>query len=117
MPVIAMTAEMGSLREEIAQEVAKTLNLAVMRDEVVEHVAEKMRVRRSLISKMRVGKAGFLERLGTDEQSIEIYTAEEIFELANKGNVILIGWGAAYMLRTVPHVICVRICRSVNERV
>lgn len=117
MPVIAMTAEMGSLREEIAEEVAKTLNLTVMRDEVVEHVAERMHIHRSLINKMRVGKAGYFERRGTDEKSIEVYTAEEVFTLAHSGNVILIGWGAAYMLRTIPHVVCVRVCRPLEQRV
>lgn len=117
MPVIAMTAEMGSLREEIAEEVANALKLTVMRDEVVEHVAERMQVHHSLINKMRVGKAGYFERRGTDEKSIEVYTAEEVFTLANSGDVILIGWGAAYMLRTIPHVVCVRVCRPLEQRV
>jgi cytidylate kinase len=117
MPVIAMTAEMGSLREEVALEVAQALKLKVMRHEVVQHVAERMKVHHSLISRHRVGKSGFFERIGIDEESIEVYTAEELFELANQGNIILIGWGATYMLRSIPHVACVRICRPFEDRV
>lgn len=40
-----------------------------------------------------------------------------MFELANKGNVVLRGWGATCLLRAVPHVVTVRITRSFNKRV
>jgi cytidylate kinase len=117
MPVIAMTQEMGSLAKDVALELASTLNLEVMRHEVVDHVAGKMHISTSLINRLREGKAGLIERATTDAERVALYTAEEVFELANKGNVVLRGWGATCLLRPVPHVLTVRITRSFNKRV
>jgi len=117
MPVIAMTQEMGSLAMDVALELAATMNLAVMRHEVVDHVADKMHVSTSLINRLREGKAGLIERATTDAERVALYSAEELFELATKGNVVLRGWGATCLLRPVPHVVTVRITRSFNKRV
>jgi osmotically-inducible protein OsmY len=117
MPVIAMTHEMGSLAKDVALQLAQELNLAVMRHEVVEHVAERMHVPTSLISRLREGKAGLVERFRTDDRSVAVYTAEEVLELADRGNVVLRGWGATRWLRPVPHVLCVRVTRSLARRV
>lgn len=117
MPVIAMTQEMGSLAKDVALELAATMNLAVMRHEVVDHVADKMHVSTSLINRLREGKAGLIERATTDAERVALYSAEELFDLATKGNVVLRGWGATCLLRPVPHVVTVRITRSFNKRV
>jgi cytidylate kinase len=117
MPVVAMTHEMGSLAKDVALQLAQELNLAVMRHEVVEHVAERMHVPTSLISRLREGKAGLVERFRTDDRSVAVYTAEELLALADQGNVVLRGWGATRWLRPVPHVLCVRVTRSLARRV
>jgi cytidylate kinase len=117
MPVVAMTHEMGSLAKDVALQLAAELKLAVMRHEVVEHVADRMHVHSSVISRLREGKAGLVERLRTDERSVAVYTAEEVLALADRGNVVLRGWGATRWLRPVPHVLCVRITRSLEQRV
>lgn len=117
MPVITMTHEMGALGKDVALELAAQLNLAVMRHEVVDHVAERMHVPTSLISRIREGKAGLFERLRTDERSVAVYTGEEVLELADRGNVVLRGWGATMWLRQVPHVLRVRITRPMEQRV
>ncbi|MEO8655823.1 MAG: cytidylate kinase family protein [Ramlibacter sp.] len=117
MPVIAMTQEMGSLAKEIALQLAQDCNLTVMRHEVLENIAGKMHVPTSLISRLREGKAGLVERLTTDPARVAVYTAEEVFALAAKGNVVLRGWGATCLLRPVPHVVTVRITRSMAKRV
>jgi cytidylate kinase len=117
MPVIALTQEMGSLAKDVSLKLAETLGLAVMRHEVIEHVADRMQVSTSLIGRLRSGKAGLVERLTTDKRSVALYTAEELFALADRGNVVLRGWGATCLLRPVPHVVCVRITRSMKKRV
>lgn len=117
MAVIAMTQEMGSLAKDVATELAATMNLTMLRHEVVDHVAGKMHVSSSLIKRLREGKAGLIERATADTASMALYTAEELFELANQGNVVLRGWGATCLLRPVPHVVTVRITRSFHKRV
>jgi cytidylate kinase len=117
MPVIALTQEMGSLAKEVALSAAELMGLQVMRHEVEDHVARHMAVKPSLIRRLREGKAGVIERLRTDTSSLALYSAEEVFELASKGNVVLRGWGASRLLRAVPHVVCVRITRSMEQRI
>jgi hypothetical protein len=40
-----------------------------------------------------------------------------LFALADRGDVVLRGWGATCLLRPVPHVVCVRVTRSLRKRV
>ena len=117
MPVVALTQEMGSLSKDVAKALARDLGLATMRHEVVDHVASKMLVSRSLIKRLREGKAGTIERLTADREGMAIYSAEEVLEIAARGNVVLRGWGATCLLRAVPHVVCVRVTRPFARRV
>ena len=49
MPVIALTQGMGSLAQDIAEQLAKELQLSTLQHEVTERVASKMHVSKSLI--------------------------------------------------------------------
>jgi len=108
---------MGSLAQDIAEQLAAELGIATLQHEVAERVADKMHVSKSLINRLRAGKAGTIERLTADKASIAVYTAEEVLEAASRGNVVLRGWGATCLLRTVPHVPCIRIMRPFAKRV
>ena len=117
MTVIALTEEMGSLATDVAERLAADLGLAVMRHEVVDNVSSRMHVSTSLINRLREGKAGALERMRADKASLAVYMTEEVLEVAARGNVVLRGWGATCLLRTVPHVVCVRVTRPFAQRV
>jgi cytidylate kinase len=108
---------MGSLAQDIAEQLAHDLNLTTLQHEVAEHVAQKMHVPKSLISRLRTGKAGPIERLRADRHAMAVYTAEEVLEAAAKGNVVIRGWGATQILRAVPHVPCIRVMRPFEKRV
>ena len=117
MPVIALTQEMGSLAKDVSLLVAQQGGLSVMRHEVLEGVAGGMHVSSSVIHRLREGKAGLRERLAVDRDRMAVLTAKEVFALADKGNVVLRGWGATCLLRPVPHVVRVRVTRSFDKRV
>ncbi len=118
MPVIAMNREMGSRGRDVAALLASELGLAIVRHEVVlGHVAERMHTHRSTIQRYLEGHANLFERLGTDDSSLALYKQEEVLELAQKGNVIIRGWGAACLLRPIPHVLCVRVGAPEKTRV
>jgi cytidylate kinase len=117
MPVIAMNQEMGSKGKDVAALLAEQLGLSLVRHEVVQHVAEKMHAKKSLVRRVMEGKAGIIEGMSTDKKSLAVYTGEEVFELALKGNLLIRGWGATYLLRQVPHVPCVRVCAPFDVRV
>ena len=117
MTVIALTQEMGSLAKDVAERVAGDLGLGLMRHEVVDNVSSRMHVPTSLIHRLREGKAGALERIRADKDSLAVYMTEEVLDVAARGNVVLRGWGATCLLRPVPHVVCVRVTRSFARRV
>ncbi len=117
MTVIAMTQEMASLGKDVALGVAESLGLQLVRHEVGDMVAGRMQVKKSLVRRIREGKASKIERWGADEKTISIFTAEEVFDLAVKGNVLIRGWGATLLLRSVPHIACVRVCAPLEVRV
>jgi cytidylate kinase len=117
MPVIALTQEMGSLAKDVALRLAEVAGLAVMRNEVVDNVAGRMQVPASLIRRLREGKVGLVERLSTDKAQVALFSAEEVFAQAERGNVVLRGWGATCLLRPVCHVVRVRVTRPFPQRV
>ncbi len=117
MAVIAFTQEMATLGSDVAAGVCEALGLEMVRHEVGDVVAGRMHVKKSLIRRLREGKAGPFERWTADEKSISIFTAEEVYDLAVKGNVLVRGWGATMWLRAVAHVPCVRVCAPMEVRV
>jgi cytidylate kinase len=118
MPLIAMTREMGSLGKDVATALAERLKKKVAYHEIIDHLADKMRVRKSHVIRLLEGKAGIWERLTADKTSLCIYTADETFSLAEHEETgVIRGWGAAHLLRPVPHVISVRVCAPFELRV
>jgi cytidylate kinase len=117
MSVIAMTQEMATLGKDVVLGVCEALGLQQVRHEVGDVVAGRMQVKKSLIRRIREGKAGKVERWAADEKTISIFTAEEVLDLAVKGNVLIRGWGATLLLRDVAHVPCVRVCAPLEVRV
>jgi cytidylate kinase len=118
MPVIAMTREMGSGGREVAQRVANKLGLQMVLHEMVEHdLADHMHVQESAVHHRLEGGATLRERLQIGNKRLARYATEEILELAQRGNVLIRGWGACAILRDVPHVPRIRVCAPMAARV
>ena len=118
MPLVAMTLEMGSLGNEVAQGVAKELGQEVVHHEIIDHLADKMRVRKSHVIRFLDNKATVLDRLTADRTSLSIYTADNIFDIVQQnGGAVIHGWGAAQLLQPVGHALRVRVCAPVDLRV
>lgn len=117
MTVIAMTQEMATLGKDVALGVCEALGLDQVRHEVGDVVAGRMQVKKSLIRRLREGKASTIERWAADEKTISIFTAEEIFDLAVRDNVLIRGWGATLWLRSVSHIPGVHVCAPMFLRV
>jgi len=117
MPIIAMTREMGSGGEDVARGLADAGDVNLIHRELVEHrVADKLHVGESAVHRYLEGGANLLERWRMDKKSLARCTADEIFALAERGNMLIRGWGAAQLLREVSHVLCVRVCAPMGLR-
>jgi cytidylate kinase len=117
MVAIAMTREMGTLGKDVAQGIADSLGLKVIHSELIEHdLATRLGVQDSAVHHYLEGSASLLERWKIDQKKLSRYTAEEILEFAQGGNVVIRGWGAVAVLRAVPHVLRVRVCAPMPFR-
>src|SRR5215468_5184469 len=118
MIVIAMTRQLGCLGTEVANGIADRLGLKIIHSEIVaNNVAERLGVEEGTVLRYVDGSATLFERLAINKRKLSRYTAEEILSIAQQGRVLIRGWGAATLLRDLPHVISVRVCASMNFRV
>jgi len=112
-----MTREMATRGSEVALGVAERLGLDIVHHEVVEHyIARRTGLRDSEVHRFLEGEASMWERWRMDPSRLSRFTALEILELAAKGNVLIRGWGASYLLRAIPSIACVRICAPLAFR-
>ena len=118
MTVIAMTREMGTRGKDVAASLADRLGIVVVHHEVVErHLAERLSMTESAVHRFLEGEASLWERWNVDDRRLSRFTSEEILELAMRGNILIRGWGAAQLLRDIPHVLRVRICAPMSQRI
>ena len=117
MTVITMTREMGTLGKDVALGLAEALDLKIVHHELVEHdLAERLGVQESTVHHYLEGGATLLERWKIDKQKLSRYTAQEILEFAQEGNIVIRGWGATALLRDVPNVLRIRVCAPMAFR-
>ena len=82
MPVVAMTMELGVRGDEVAAGAAKALGIRILSNDLAERVAGRAKVKKSLVQRLREGKASLLERLWAPGEEIALFTAEEVFAAA-----------------------------------
>jgi cytidylate kinase len=117
MAVIAMTREMATLGKDVVAGLAERLGLDVVHHELVKHdIAESSGIPQGEVHRFLEGETSLLERWRMDRRRMSRCTAQEIYELAAKGNVLIRGWGSVYLLRSIRHVLCVRICAPIEFR-
>jgi cytidylate kinase len=117
MAVIAMTREMGTLGKDVAAGLAERLGLDVVNHNIVKQdIVASSGLPESEVHRFLEGEASLLERWRIDRRRMRCCTAQEIFELAAKGNVLIRGWGSVYLLRSVSHVVSVRLCAPMEFR-
>ena len=116
MSIVAMTREMGSLGKDVAEGLARDLGLRLFYHEIIDSVADKTHMPPNVITRFLQSKAGLIESMRVDQDAISLYTAEEVLDLAAKGNLMIRGWGATSLLRPVSNVLCVRVCAPFASR-
>lgn len=120
MGIIAISREVGSFGDEIAEQVAKKLNFTLIDRSAIHHLIKECDLDFSKACEAfeeEVKPHGFFERISFSNPS---YTARFFslnYEAAGKGNVVLLGRGAQVVLSDVPGVLKVRVIAPQELRV
>jgi len=118
MTVIAMTREMGTLGKDVAQHLMDCLDIELVHHELVEAAWNPPETRkRSEVHRFLPGSGDNVQRPDAGFLKSGYMTPKEILWLASRGNVIFRGWGAARLLHSIPHILCVRVCAPLEDRV
>ncbi len=117
MTVIAMTREIGSLGTDVAVGLATDLGLKIIDSEIVtSNVGGSLGVEQSTIQHYLDGSASIFERWKINKRKLSRYTTEQILTLAQQGNMLIRGWGAAALFQGIPQVLSVRVCAPMAFR-
>jgi cytidylate kinase len=99
--------------------VAADLGLEIINSEIVAtDIAGSLGVEQTVVQRYLDGTASLFERWLIDTRKLSRHTSEQIIRLAQRGNVLIRGWGASVLFREIPQVLSVRICApmAVRER-
>ena len=117
MPIVAMTSEMGSGGRDVAQRLAGRMGLKLVGLELIHHtLAEKLRVRESVVRHCLEGRATVLEKWQIGAKRLMRYFETEILDLALKRDVLFLGCGSCVVLRGMPHIPRVRVSAPMDIR-
>ena len=113
-----MTREMGSLGHDVAAGIAAANGGRVVYQELIDPLADRVRLRKTHVTRFLDGRDGLWEPLATEHSSRSILTAAETLSfLGDSSVVVLRGWGAVHLLDGIAHVIRVRVCAPMAVRV
>ena len=117
MTVIAITHEIGTLGDELAAVLAEHFGLAYADKQCLEdRIADRWAAANALYYQPHSGVGGFSDFTNISNSRLAKFAADEIFELAAYGDIVLRGWGAATVLRNSDHVLRVRMSASTSFR-
>ena len=118
MTIIAMTREIGTCGSLVAEQLAERLGLTLVGDEFLQcRIADRRELPGCDPSGMPPRRAANLKALVVQHHRRDRAAAEEIYELAAYGNVLIRGWKAVSLLQSRSDVFRVRICASMSFRI
>jgi cytidylate kinase len=117
MPIVALTREYGSGATAIAKKVAERLGYEYVRDQVTKEAAEAFGVVEDELIAVVESKPGFWESLAEAAQVEFAVVAAEVYRLAERDNVVIMGRWATLLLKNVQHCLRVRLCAPMEARI
>ena len=118
MSVVVMTREMGTLGKDVAREFARRKGYSVFHHELVTDSRDRARRGgESEVYRFLEGSEAEIDTWRTNRAQDGYLTTEEVLEIALEGDVLIRGWGATKLLRSVPNVLSVRVCAPMENRI
>ena len=109
MSIVAISETCGSHGNEIGRALSRALGWEFADREIIAKAAQRYGEAATELQRVTEAKPTLWERFSDSTQHYLSCVEATIFELAAQGRVILVGHGAAIMLREIPHVLRVRV--------
>lgn len=116
MAIIAMSRELGSLGTVIGTAVAKKLGYNYVYQEITGTAARDYEVMEEKLIRVVEKSPRFLEKLRGDFRRYQAFVQAQVFKIAEKDNVVLIGRWSTLLLRGIDHALRVRVTASLEVR-
>ena len=116
MAIVAMTREMGTLGKEVARTFARRTGYSVLHAELVESTDGRRQDGESEVFRFLEGSEKELDKWRSNRAKGGYLTPEDVLEIALEGDVLIRGWGATRLLKSVPNVLSVRVCAPLAFR-
>lgn len=117
MPIVALSREYGSGGTAIAMKVAERLGYEYIRDQVTREAAEAFGVSEDELIAVVESKPGLWESLTEATQVEFAMVAAEVYHLAERDSVVIMGRWATLLLKDVQHCLRVRLCAPMEARI
>ena len=117
MPIVALNREYGSGGTAISRKVAEALGYEYIRDQVTKEAAEAFGVVEDELIAVVESKPGFWESLTEAAQVEFAVVAAEVYRLAERDNVVIMGRWATLLLKDIRHCLRVRLCAPMEARI
>lgn len=109
MSIVAISATLGSLGDEVGRELARSLSYQFANREIILKAAEEFGEGELELEHLTEERPTLWERFSESKQRYLTYVQAIIWGLAARDNAVLMGRGAAFVLRNVRQALRVRI--------
>ena len=116
MSIVAISDTTGSLGSEIGRRVAAAKGYTLADREIIAKTAERFHEGVVELTHVTEERPTLWERLTDSQHRYMTYVEAVLLELAARDDVVLLGRGAAVILRGIPHVLRVRITAPEDVR-
>lgn len=117
MSIVAISDTLGSRGDVMGRELARRLGWEFADREVIAKAAEQFGEAVGELQQVTEERPSLWERFTDSKRRYLLYIEASVFEMAVRDRMVIVGHGAAIMLRDIPHALRVRVSAPERERV
>ena len=117
MSIVAISDTLGSRGDEMGRELARRLGWEFADREIIAKAAEQFGEAVGELHQVTEERPTLWERFTDSKRRYLLYVEATVFEMAARDRVVIVGHGAAIMLRDLRHALRVRVTAPERDRV
>jgi len=117
MAIVTVSHEMGSGGPEIGATLAERLGYRYVDQDMISQAARQYGVGEQKLTQVDETKPSFVERFDAETRRYITILQSAVLDVAEQDNVVVMGRGGQVLLRSIPHVLRVRVMAPFDLRV